>query len=651
MSDLCIYELEDNVWDDFGESDDHIVPRPSDQYSNQYGSCKRPRREVADEFDDGGAKTERGEETGLCPLTTTTMLEKTSWSHPAAGKLFRAPCDSGSGKETETMEPEQEQMSGKSEGGNITTGTEFCGDDPVLAGNCEGVNNSDYNYSLNHVSQAESDLTFFGNDQDNKGSSGLLYYEWPDDIGNFEDVDKMFRSCDATFGLESLGDGDDMCWFPSSHTTESSEEAPKIDTKFLSSEGSLDCSSQHMEASRPRNAGSSLNISQNKSTLLDEKTCSGSGDSSTHQLVHLSGSDIKSINLPEKHFRLQRQLEGRKKEYAAEDGDDLHLKENSKPFVDTKQSCGEFSSSEMQQNLGTDNYQQSHIPNLSVDYDHSSDQLGVGHFESGIIYRESGYPTPSQKDSSYVSNQAESLENSNGSSLEIPPAATDKKCVKQRDQGGIGMQPTKILKCADVVDTTAFPTVVKKQIGKSEFETSCSEIVGGKGLVPVKLDSNPQESSCTSYVLDDISLEATSFRQLQQVTEQLDIRTKLCIRDSLYRLARSAVQRHNSMYSTGGKRDDIDSDGATLAEGANRPPGFMDIETDTNPIDRSIAHLLFHRPSDSSVLPSNDPPFLNTNATVQCSITGSAMSTKRQVLEKEKTARDTKLSTSNSSKQ
>jgi len=32
----------------------------------------------------------------------------------------------------------------------------------------------------------------------------------------------------------------------------------------------------------------------------------------------------------------------------------------------------------------------------------------------------------------------------------------------------------------------------------------------------------------------------------------------------------------------------------------------MNLETNTNPIDRSIAHLLFHRPSDPSVLPPSD---------------------------------------------
>lgn len=30
------------------------------------------------------------------------------------------------------------------------------------------------------------------------------------------------------------------------------------------------------------------------------------------------------------------------------------------------------------------------------------------------------------------------------------------------------------------------------------------------------------------------------------------------------------------------------------------------METDTNPVDRSIAHLLFHRPSDSASTPVND---------------------------------------------
>lgn len=42
----------------------------------------------------------------------------------------------------------------------------------------------------------------------------------------------------------------------------------------------------------------------------------------------------------------------------------------------------------------------------------------------------------------------------------------------------------------------------------------------------------------------------------------------------------------------------------------------MDMETDTNPIDRSIAHLLFHRPSDSSIEPPHDGSSLNSQTVV-----------------------------------
>lgn len=43
-----------------------------------------------------------------------------------------------------------------------------------------------------------------------------------------------------------------------------------------------------------------------------------------------------------------------------------------------------------------------------------------------------------------------------------------------------------------------------------------------------------------------------------------------------------------------------------------RYTGLMGIETDTNPIDRTIAHLLFHRPSDSSNMSNHLPLKLNT---------------------------------------
>lgn len=51
---------------------------------------------------------------------------------------------------------------------------------------------------------------------------------------------------------------------------------------------------------------------------------------------------------------------------------------------------------------------------------------------------------------------------------------------------------------------------------------------------------------------------------------QLDIRTKLCIRDSLYRLARSAEQRHNCANLIGGNGDDRDASRALMFQETNK---------------------------------------------------------------------------------
>lgn len=52
---------------------------------------------------------------------------------------------------------------------------------------------------------------------------------------------------------------------------------------------------------------------------------------------------------------------------------------------------------------------------------------------------------------------------------------------------------------------------------------------------------------------------------------QLDIRTKLCIRDSLYRLAKSAEQRHNNYAEGNGSiGDDVEACKAMMAQDPRR---------------------------------------------------------------------------------
>ncbi|XP_048228163.1 protein LNK1 isoform X2 [Ricinus communis] len=641
MSDLCMYELEDNVWDEFSESDDHIVPHPTDDCGDQFrvhgDDHKKPRREiigVASNIGDATKYIQKKEEANLHMLTKKDrMLDKASWSHTPDG-VFPGSCDSGSVKEVASIASEATRASNQSSktGNSSSVGGEFADDDPIFAEKSTADDNDTYRFPLSHISQTNNDLNFFDNDHEVKESSDLLYYGWPDDIGNFEDVDRMFRSCDSTFGLESLTNEDDLCWFSSSRSTEGSEDASKLVSRFSSSEASaLDCISEHHEASRLNNAGPSVNVSNKKSLLMGDKTSSNNAGASDHSgFAHYqfsNGSDARSVRTDnsmlkeqisshKSHGRHRNYSEGKRKERNLDSDGSFHHNGNFKQVADAKCSFGDpspqsFSSPHPQHrkpDLRSDSldYMQTNIPYMNINYGHSSDQTSVCPSQSGIKSESNGLPSPSPKDSSFASNQLQSIESSHGPSLDTPAIINEKRERLYLCQD-LQAQYARNFKCANIASPTALYDSVQNQNRQSDYEVEChSEIEEVSIRIPAELDSNAQESSCMSSALDEISLEATSFRQLQQVMEQLDIRTKLCIRDSLYRLARSAEQRHNCGNANGGKQDDRDTSGQLITEDTNKGTGFLDIETDTNPIDRSIAHLLFHRPSDPSLIPLND---------------------------------------------
>uniref|UniRef100_A0A0E0KEH8 Protein LNK1 n=1 Tax=Oryza punctata TaxID=4537 RepID=A0A0E0KEH8_ORYPU len=123
----------------------------------------------------------------------------------------------------------------------------------------------------------------------------------------------------------------------------------------------------------------------------------------------------------------------------------------------------------------------------------------------------------------------------------------------------------------------------KRGLGHSDVTMGTSMVVDG---------------SFVSSISTDNSVEENSFRQLQDAVSQLDVKTKMCIRDGLYRLARSAQNRQvfpNTMNNNGDSHNIKDMQNAETS-GKFVDPGS--IETQTNPIDRSIALLLFHQPSE-----------------------------------------------------
>ncbi|KAH1040293.1 hypothetical protein J1N35_042036 [Gossypium stocksii] len=638
MSDLYMYELEDNIWDDFGATDDHIVPHTADEY----GGRKKPRYEVLGVTSDADSRKKFGilreKEKGLHILTRNRMLEKDPWSR-IHDSVFPTSGDNDLLKDGTSMASDDPRMSSHGlETGNIdSVGSDLCADDPILVDKCAPEDNNDYHFPLNHITAADDDLRFFNNNHVDKENSDLLFYGWGD-IGNFEDVDRMFRSCDSTFGLGSLSNEDDMCWFSSSQVAEGSQGALKVDAKL---NGLQEC-----PTSRSASAGLATVDSIKKSEFLNEKITYVNMSSDNAGLAHLSFVHVpnkeseskdgltpsEQINPQEKHSK-QHRASGEQKDQHLENGGSFTQYGNIKHFADAKHpfsdsSCQLFSSLDVQRsklNIGPDsvNYRQTNIPYMHRSYSDSLDQVSSCPTVSSAK-SENNCQSSSKNESFYASNQVHSIESSHGPLFEAPAIITNEKRGKLHRQQDTQIPLNRNVKQAKTDTRMAFcdPVTIQKQVCQSEQDEGHSEVEGISVGNPAELDSsNVRESSCVVSPFDEVSLEATSFQQLQQVMEKLDIRTKLCIRDSLYRLARSAEQRHNCTKTKSGISDGNDGSGSSASEETNRCTGFMDMETDTNPIDRSIAHLLFHRPSDPSQRPVTDTALLKSHGKIHGSIT------------------------------
>lgn len=618
MSDSRIYELEDIVWE-FGDNDDHIVPQPGGKKSGsvEYDSSKRPRlqpRSIADSRS-GLENVIQGKE-GASFISVKEekekMLDKSSQARSSSGG-FSASLDGDSiGKKSHSTSEEERTFDQCMTSSNMDpTGNALCADDPILEHQAVSVDNNLYQYELNNATHTESDLDFFGNNLDGKESSDLLYYGWTE-IENFEDVDRMFRSCDSTFGLD-IDDNDDLGWFSSSHALEGSNDATKPSFNFSGCGTSgLDGVTEQQDVYGLNDNGLVADESDEKLTPVnckrDSQKLTANVSSTVMNSSYVNGSSVFSgvegdsqIHSHVSQSKHQKPSEGKRKERPTE---------NSVSFIhfdSLKQAAESNHSLNFQSNFSSESHQQkeaSHrtcvqmpTPFVNPNKSHSSNQSLPSTITSIVKSEDSSLPSISPRESSYVSNRMESVESAHDISRQKASVFRNKKKDRQLHRR-VSEHPGKGDLMAERANID--PVCAQKLCDFENEVEGQSEVDSDVGIATVLDTSNIQESSCMSSVLDEVSIDATSFQQLQNVMEKLDIRTKLCIRDSLYRLARSAERKHKCFNPTSGDKEDKVTGGALLSDGTNKCTGFMDMETDTNPIDRSIAHLLFHRPSDPS---------------------------------------------------
>lgn len=148
--------------------------------------------------------------------------------------------------------------------------------------------------------------------------------------------------------------------------------------------------------------------------------------------------------------------------------------------------------------------------------------------------------------------------------------------------------------------------VMQKSPQDSQIQLADAADLEDLSTLPSFDQNSPTEhddSNTISVAADDYSAEESVLYRLQDVVAKLDMNIRLCIRDSLFRLAQSAMQRHypsDTSSSNRSSRDEPEAVAEEEAKACNRYMKMPDAETETNPIDRTVAHLLFHRPLELS---------------------------------------------------
>ncbi|KAK4411122.1 protein LNK2 [Sesamum angolense] len=128
-----------------------------------------------------------------------------------------------------------------------------------------------------------------------------------------------------------------------------------------------------------------------------------------------------------------------------------------------------------------------------------------------------------------------------------------------------------------------------------------SSMEGGKTEVDETFSSFPSLEPNSPIEQDDSNTISMAFDNYS-VEESVLYRFRIPLL-SLFRLAQSAMQRQYANDTS--SRDEVLSNKYIVSH--ERFPKMPDVETDTNPIDRTVAHLLFHRPLDFSGKPAETP--------------------------------------------
>ncbi|XP_057826591.2 uncharacterized protein LOC131038234 isoform X1 [Cryptomeria japonica] len=698
MSDWSLFEIDGAVWNESGESDDHIVPDPKDAWE---GTCMvkgEPKKKFClTEKKSVGNKnvclTEKGDtSSSITEEPSAQLLDMDSWCDLHCEKqsatynlmhvnaeMANKSADSKTYKDIKQESTENDLIIG------------ICKEDPMLENGDSIIEDRDdslvsnfCHFSLSDICPPEGDLEFFGNEHEDEESCTLLDYGW-ENIGNFEDVDRLLRSCESTFGHSVNSGVDELVWPSSSSAC--------FDNSF---QGNV----QQGRASSSPESRALKGKSQQNEQKMEFMPCDYPS-LATCQIDGSKGLDYQknnSISITDKHLRhessrniqeLQQNVVNDNKCSCEEQQQVGHTWRSEGTMISQKENgdnCQDIDkvSSYRKQVMGNKQPEKKHKKHLS-DKKTTQNMPSVITYSSGFQVQHNIFPRWQTSASSAVqifpspvhASQKNLVETGSlrqfypqfpyihagyGYPLHHVPAMPYLSNLRpQAEQGNplfvgcqiptdISNQPHQISKPAVIPSRPSSMTpqekieklrwrqqmqarlAVEHQHQELDSQKTCTnhspvhkqpqnihcqqvEVKPMEGLTKVLQSTNtdsdslaPHENSRAvselTYSDSDGSLEANVLHQLQNVIARLGMKKRLCIRDSLYRLARSAMQRRfvGDTKSSGENSEHIEAVGICTSididqTQSDRCLGPNDIETETNPFDRTIAHLLFHKNS------------------------------------------------------
>lgn len=231
------------------------------------------------------------------------------------------------------------------------------------------------------------------------------------------------------------------------------------------------------------------------------------------------------MNLHRKQLKLQHPSDGKRNDRSLEDGDSFQHYNMSEHTMDEETPSGNkvhqvispFNSTKHKHDGRSNSFANEQMHSyISADYHHHVGQKSEYATLSTIKCENNGQLSPSTKESSYASNQVQPTHHSS----EAPIARDVGRASFHNNQHFQGHNFGSL----NGMSSTAIsdPVAVLKQVHQTGNDIDGHSEVDGSIGVKKELDSSlTQDSSSVSSMLDEMSLEATSFRQLQQVMEQV----------------------------------------------------------------------------------------------------------------------------------